>query len=303
MKTPVVVGLTLNFRDFQRSCDCVATLLSDGATHVVVWDNSEDAGECSSRLAAFWNKDNRVSVLVSPVNIGFAAAVNRGIQWIKARFDCCFVALINNDALFVPGALLELTGALLSNTGAIIAYPKIDHGGKVMGTVFYQRLFGLFLAYQAPDSAPFASGCAMLLRVDNISGPLFDETFFMYGEDVELGWRLHQRRGALLHLPKMLVHHVGSASSGMGSLFYESRMVAAHFILARKLARNLVHRWIMIFGRVLTLSIRALLRTLRYKSFVPLNAFIEGWYISNGIDPLFERAKIALSDLRIEELS
>ena len=41
--TKPIIGLTLNFRDANRTRRCVESLLSNGAEHVVVWDNSDDA--------------------------------------------------------------------------------------------------------------------------------------------------------------------------------------------------------------------------------------------------------------------
>lgn len=303
MKNYFIVGLTLNFRDFKNTYDCVEALLDDGAEHVVVWDNSEDNRESATLLANAWVNEHRVTLLVSAVNVGFSAAVNRGILWIKEHFTNSLVALINNDAKFIPGAIDILASALINDSMALISYPKIDHNGTVLGTVHYQRSFGIFSTRHLPDSAPYASGCAMMLMPDRIDGALFDETFFMYGEDIELGWRLVNVAGALHHVPKLLVHHLGSASSGMASQFYESRMVAAHLILGRKLAAGVADRSVLLLLRVFVLSLRSVLRAFRYKSWVPVSALIEGWRLAGGVDPLLERARLSLSHGDIYEIS
>jgi hypothetical protein len=91
---------------------------------------------------------------------------------------------------------------------------------------------------------------------------------------------------AFTHLPHALVRHEGSVSSGMGRKFYETRMVAARFLLARKLARGHLDYGIMIFAHFLTLTAGACLRAWRYRRDLPLCALVDGWHIVKGDDPL-----------------
>ena len=74
----------------------------------------------------------------------------------------------------------------------------------------------------------------------------------------------------------MLVTHDGAASSGLGSAFYESHMVAAHLLLARKLSKNPLDRALLYAARSAMLVMRCLVRTLRYRSSVPLRALGQG---------------------------
>jgi GT2 family glycosyltransferase len=124
---------------------------------------------------------------------------------------------------------------------------------------------------------------------------IFDEDFFMYGEDAELGCRLAKTPGSMVAIPDILVLHEGSASSSQGSPFYEQRMVAAHFILARKLARNRGDWVLMVLARALTLGLRAIIRSIRFHSFVPLHSLKQGWAIAQGDDPQLLHARAVLS--------
>ena len=300
---PPIIGLTLNFRDAERTVRCVDSLLSNGAAHVVVWDNSDDEGLGANQLSERLAGNEKVSMLVSPANLGFSAAVNRGIAWISERFGDVWVALINNDAVFLPDALNQLANGLLRQHESILAFPDIDHGGEVVGPVYYQRWLGLLARRRLPGSALYASGCAMLLAPRRLGEPLFDEDFFMYGEDIELGWRYVGRDGWFAYAPGVWVRHEGSASSGMGSEFYESRMVAAHLLLAWRLAKGPLDYTLMIFGRFLTLTARAGLRALRYRSILPVRALWGGWRLFRGEDPLRERALKAKGANSVQLLS
>ncbi len=286
-----IVGLTLNFRDATRTLQSVRSLLADGASRVLVWDNSEDGGRSATALRAVLAGEPRVDIELSDANLGFAAGVNRGIARILDREPAAWILLINNDARLVSGSLARLRNALLHDPVAGIAYPAIMQSGRISGTVYYQRWLGLLSARPLPGSDAHASGCCMLIDPVRTGRPVFDEDFFMYGEDAELGCRLRRRPGTLLHVPQARVEHEGSASGRIGSLFYEERMVAAHLILAHKLARSTAGRLGLLLGRVIMLPARAIVRTIRQRSTIPLRALVRGWRLAQGHDPLLARAR------------
>lgn len=271
---PSVVGLTLNYRDAARTLRCVSSLLADQVPHVLVWDNSEDSGHSANDLRSLIAGDPRVSIAVSDHNMGFAAGVNRGLAWISTHFPGAWVLLINNDAILVAGATIAMVQKLERMPEAVIAYPTIDHGGSRIGTAFYQPHFGLITKTRLPGGIPYASGCCQLLDPSRLEGPWFDEEFFMYGEDMELGYRLGMRR--MLHVPDAWVLHEGSASSHVGSLFYETRMVAGHWLLVGKLAKNRFELVTFYVGRGVSLILRAVLRAWRHGSWEPLKGLREG---------------------------
>ncbi len=275
-ESPAIIGLTLNFRDAARTTTCVKSLLGEGAAHVLVWDNSEDSGNSAQALQTALAAESRVTVEISPANLGFAAGVNRGLEWIGRQFPGAWVLLLNNDARLLPGALGALRLPLVQHPLAKLAYPDIDHGGTVKGTVYYQRWLGLLSTRPMPGSFAYPSGCALLLAPERFDQPVFDEDFFMYGEDWLLGWNLRAPPGAMIHVAQTLVHHEGSASSGLGSPFYETRLVASHLMLARKLARSSTEYGALLLGRVLMLSARAIVRAQRYRSTIPLRALAQG---------------------------
>lgn len=278
MIKPGIIGLTLNYRDADRTLRCALSMLDDGVEHVLVWDNSADEGASAAELRALLGGEPRISIETSASNLGFAAGVNRGLAWIRARFPDAWVLLINNDAILLAGAIDALSAAIKEKTSVIIAYPTIDHGGTHIGTAYYQRHFGLYVKKRLPGSVPYASGCCQLLAPERLTGKWFDEDFFMYGEDVELGHRLGPH--GMVHVPGVWVIHEGSASSGMGSPFYETRIVAGHWLLARKLARNRGELGLFLLGRAILLPARALLRAWRYRSLIPVKSLSHGWRLA-----------------------
>ena len=278
MRHPII-GLTLHYRHAALTDRCVRSLLADGADAVLVWDNTGDGGESAKGITVCQEQPDRVVLEISPANLGFAAGVNRGIEAILARWPQAWVFLLNNDAEVLPGAVSTLSEALAAHSSAVVAYPSMQQGAVIFGETFYHRHLGLFTKEQLPGSIRYPSGCALLIAPERIELPLFDEDFFMYGEDVMLGARLGPRR--MVHVPRVLVRHAGNAGSGQGSAFYEERMVAAHWLLARKLAKNRLELGLYLLGRALSLPARALLRALRQRSLVPLTALWRGWRLAS----------------------
>lgn len=271
-----IIGLTLNYRDAIRTSRCIESLLRAGAQSVLVWDNSADGGQSAGALRQGWAANDRVEVIESPQNLGFAAGVNRGIGFICQRWPGYWVFLLNNDATVDESALQRLADALHRQPQAALAYPRIRHGQRIIGTLYYQRWFAL-LSFDDPLPGSFAypSGAALLLAPERIELPVFDEDFFMYGEDVLLGWRLGRARMA--HVAEALVHHEANASSRNGSLFYETHVAAGHWLLGYKLARGPLNEALLLGARCLSLPMRAVLRAFRSRSLAPLIGCYLGW--------------------------
>lgn len=278
-----IIGLTLHYRHAALTDRCVRSLLADGADAVLVWDNTGDGGESAKGITVCLEQPDRVALEISPANLGFAAGVNRGIEAILARWPQAWVFLLNNDAEVLSGAVSTLSEALAAHSSAVVAFPLIDQGDRFSGATYYQRHFGLLSSRPLPASVMHPSGCALLIAPERIELPLFDEDFFMYGEDVMLGARLGPQR--MVHVPEVLVRHAGNAGSGQGSAFYEERMVAAHWLLARKLAKSRLELGLYLLGRALALPARALLRALRQRSLAPITALRRGWRLASRRSP------------------
>ncbi|MEJ5349318.1 MAG: glycosyltransferase [Desulfosoma sp.] len=291
-----IIGLVLNYRDPVRTTRCVQSLLEGGTKGVWVWDNSEDEGASYASLKQEWAGCERVWIFQSPCNLGFAMGVNCAMEAILDRHPDVWIMLINDDAVLHKGALLRLAKAL-SETDYPLAYPQIKQGRDTIGIVFYQRHFALLTFNKhLPGSFGYPTGCALLIAPERIALPLFDEDFFMYGEDVMLGWRLGVEN--MVYVPDAVVFHEGRPATEAGSVFYEARVVAGHWILARKLARNTLEHKLLVAGRCLSLTARALLRSISRGSLRPILGFLQGAKLARGQDPALRRARQVSAALR-----
>lgn len=163
-------------------------------------------------------------------NRGFAAAVNAGIG--VATGD--IVVLMNNDTEAAPGWLSALVKTLDSNPGVgVCASRMIDYYDRTLidsaGVQF--GLFASNIGHGQADGPEFSetrevfgacAGAAAYRRsvLDDVG--LFDESFFAYFEDVDLGARIQLAGYRCVYVPDAVIYHRGSATAGRiaGTRFY-----------------------------------------------------------------------------------
>lgn len=164
-----------------------------------------------------------------PRNLGFAAAVNLGVQRVSASA----VLILNADTVLEPGALRTLSDALAADPRLGGVQPRIlqlEEGGEMDAAAarLYsagQRLSRDGRAFergageaQGSSSATLGEvfgvcGAACLLRrelFDQLGG--YDERYFAFYEDVDLNVRARVAGWRFGYVPAAVVWHVGNAS-------------------------------------------------------------------------------------------
>jgi GT2 family glycosyltransferase len=194
-------------------------------------------------------------ILESPSNVGFGAAVNRG--WRESAAP--FLAVLNDDAVAHPTWVDALLRAIERRPDAgmcasqvrLFGEHRLDSAGMLLAGdgVAKQRGHG-----RPPEDFPvleetlFPSGSAALYRramLDQIGD--FDESFFLYCEDTDLGLRARWAGWKCLYVPDAVVEHHYSHSAGRASpvkAYYVERnrlfVLAKNFPLRMLLAAPLV---------------------------------------------------------------
>jgi len=275
----MTAAITIHFRDPSLTQGCVDSLLADGWAPVLIWDNSADGGATLQQLHAYYVGDSRVLLADNPSNLGFGKGMNAALAELGRLGNRGPVLLVNNDARVLPGMRATLKAHLPSAAKPTLIAPRIRQDGQKQGWLYYQPWLALVTRRRFPGSFAYLSGCCLLVQRPDNALPLFDEDFFMYGEDVELSWRVREQGGRLVLLDEAWVEHKGSASSGRASEAYERFLVRSHWLLASKLTSS---EWIvalMCASRVPSMVLRACLRSLRYRSLVPFRALSALWQL------------------------
>ncbi len=208
---------------------CLAAVLRQTVlpAEIIVIDNASD----NFSLMAFQSAYPHVTFIKLKNNLGFAAANNIGIK--QCPQDCKWICLLNPDAFPAAHCLENLLTAATSHPEYDFFGTRMmraDSAGVVDGIGDVYHSSGLAWRDRhghamLPDDGKVReifSPCAAaaLYRADLLykyGG--FDEDYFCYAEDVDIGFRLRLMGHRCLYVPDAVVHHVGSASTGRQSDF------------------------------------------------------------------------------------
>ena len=224
----------------------------DPSLHVVVVDNasSDESVSVASGLP--------VAVVALDENLGFAGGCNVGWRAGGAPY----VLFLNPDAQMSANGVLRLVDALERTAAGAVAPRIVDDSGALewslrrfpqVRSIYGQALFAHRLfpeadwvdevirepeRYEREGPCDWASGACLLVRrelLERIGG--FDESFFMYCEDVDLCRRLWDLGRPVVYTPSVVCTHAGGASAPRWRLF-------------RVLARSRIHYARKHLGRV-----------------------------------------------------
>lgn len=279
-----ICAIVLNYRDAAATSSCLKSLAGQGLEMALIVDNSADA-RMSADLAEAMQRlresemDFDIHTVTPPENLGFSRGVNMALSTGMSQ-ACDTFLLINNDAIAAPG-MVERLAAIVSQ--AFVAIPVVlTQDGAPQPGLWYQRFLGMMAASPFPGAFAFPSGCCLMFRKELLkSGKLLDEDFFMYGEDVLLGWRLMLEGKMPRLVEQAVVYHTGRASAGNNGLFYEYHTARAHVLLAHKTWHNRIEIPLLLLTKSAGMLLRAVWRTMRGGSATPLLAFFLAWFPLN----------------------
>ncbi|MFT6582688.1 MAG: GT2 family glycosyltransferase [Alphaproteobacteria bacterium] len=220
---PTITVIVLNFNAGAYLAGCVEALAAQSFENfrAIIADNgSTDTSFEDARLRI---DDPRFSFVEFGENLGFARGNNLAVEGIETPL----LALLNPDAIPEPDWLAELDKAQRT-------FPDIDSFGSLQldlnDCALLDGAGDNYLAVgipwrgghgrpatAAPPRGAVFSACAAaaMYRTDSFrAAGGFDEDYFCYVEDVDLGFRLRLRGGGCMHIPEAVVAHAGGVSSG-----------------------------------------------------------------------------------------
>jgi GT2 family glycosyltransferase len=241
----VDVGIvTFNTRDITvAALERLVAVTADLPVRLLVHDNASTDGTADAVRARVPSAD----IVAGDRNLGFAAGMNALI----ARSSAPWFLALNSDAWPDPGAIEAMVATGEEHASAAAVAPRLLRpDGSVEHSTFpfpslgvatitavggYRRLWPararrLALVgawhHDEPRDVDWAVGAALLMRraaLDAVGG--FDESFFMYAEDLEWCWRARARGWTIRFEPSAVVRHIGNAS---GAGVYGADRTRAH---------------------------------------------------------------------------
>jgi GT2 family glycosyltransferase len=223
-----------------RCLDCLsAQTFRDFETIVI--DNGSVDGGTEGLEQKYSGVDLHLERLTS--NLGFAAANNIGTRLARGKW----LALLNADAFPEPDWLANLVAATEANPRFTSFSSRqlqannpelLDGAGDAyhVSGLAWRRYFGYSAKDYGLEQLEVFSPCAaaaMYLREAFLDAGGFDEDFFSYFEDVDLGFRLQLMGYRSIYVPDAIVSHIGAVTFGKRSdfsLYHSQRNLIWTFI-------------------------------------------------------------------------
>ena len=225
MKLRSVNLFVLNWNGRDLTLDCLSSL------EKIIYPNVKvyiiDNGSSDNSVTAIRNQFPDYEIIGLPENYGFSRGNNAGFELVKQKAD--YTIFLNNDTIVDPNFVEPLINAMESNSTVKQATPKIFYadnldyiwfgGGKVSLWAGWIRHLGIrqkdSMQFSFNRNVDYATGCCVCMRtVDFESIGMFDESFLMYGEDVDLSLRFRKQGGQILFVPESKIWHKVSSSIG-----------------------------------------------------------------------------------------
>ncbi|WP_430812079.1 MULTISPECIES: glycosyltransferase family 2 protein [unclassified Carboxylicivirga] len=263
-----IIIVSFNAPDFLKlTLDSVLAAKGALSIEIIVIDNANNPGI----IQLLKQKYPKVKILPNTQNLGFAKANNLGLKVAKGRL----ALLLNPDTLVAEDTFeilikyykehLNTAGLgvmMLNGTGRYLKESK--RGFPTLSVALY-KLMGLCKVF--PHSPVFAkyyeghldknkkaqvdvlSGAFLAMpRQQNGSFTLLDEAYFMYGEDIDLSYRLSKKGGHNIYLPQAPIIHFKGQSTPKNPhtifhfyhamwLFYKQHLMAEKSVTTNILVR------------------------------------------------------------------
>lgn len=244
-RLPAVDIITVNYNGMQYIDACLDSLFKTEYPDfsVILADN----GSIDGSVEAVQKKYPTVKIILNNENLGFAKANNIAVKAGKAEF----IALLNNDTIIEKDWLLPLVRTLMKDDSVAAACSKLlfmenhavlNGAGGGMNYLGFGYDIGMYennnVKFSEKRNVFFPCAAACLIRrsaFEKVGG--FDEKFFMYHEDVDLGWRLLLEGYSIKFVPDSTVYHAfGGTSLKMGSMAFRDNLGLRHAL--RSLIKN-----------------------------------------------------------------
>ncbi len=273
MKYSVII-LNYNVKYFVDACLYTVLKAAEGhAVEIIVADNNSTDASRSYLPSKYPN----VKFLWFDQNLGFAKAYNRAVKTAKGQF----ILILNPDTLvsedffdvldafiskhldfgIVGGQMIDGTGRFLPESKRNIPQPisifsKLTGLDRILRFAPFNRYYATVLSPDETGKVAVLTGAFMCLPkkvYEKIGG--FDEQYFMYGEDIDLSYRVLQSglNNYYLHTAKII--HFKGESAGKTAQYYKNfytstiQFYRKHFKsnrLVEFLGRYLLKMWLAI---------------------------------------------------------
>jgi GT2 family glycosyltransferase len=232
---PLISVVLVSYNVRSHLLDTIRALLRsrDVSIELIVVDNASSDDSAAVVEAEF----PKATLIRNRENAGFGRACNQGLE--KASSE--LVLLLNPDVVVDPNCVRELARFVQSRPDAGAAGPRLERpdgrpdlaarrGFPTPSAAFYRfvglsRIFAKSarfnrynMGYLSPNEVheidSGTAACLMVRRTAVEQVGAFDPDYFMYGEDLDLCYRLKAKGWKIFYVPYAVAVHIKGASSG-----------------------------------------------------------------------------------------
>lgn len=226
--------IIVNYNYFHFLDKCLTSIYSfcKGTNNeVIVVDN----GSTDDNIESITRKYSNLTLIKNEINIGFAAANNKGMLKAKGKY----LLILNNDTIFTEDSIKKVFDfaesffersmigiQLLNNDGtkqeSVVMFPSIWNGFTENFFLYklfpkskiFNKYYQNYLDYSAPIEVDVIRGAFMFCLADDLkklNG--FDERFFFYSEETDLCKRFKENGGKVIFFPNTSIIHYGGVTA------------------------------------------------------------------------------------------
>ena len=230
-----VIIVSYNTKEFTKKAIQAVIDKTEGIEYeIIVVDNDSKDGSAEELKKTFQDK---ITLIESKENLGFGRANNLGIKYAKGKY----IFLLNSDTELINNAIKIFYDYMEQNIQVGVCGGNLYNLNDVpeQGFMMYRNSIGSFLFWRYLElfynifskfnkkknyyrfnysnkvkEVGYISGADMFIRKEALEkSGLFDETFFMYGEDVDLNFRIRNCGYLIKSVPQAKIYHYVSKSS------------------------------------------------------------------------------------------
>jgi len=198
--------------------------------HVTFIENQENVGFARANNQAIMQAQGEYTLILNPDTIITARCLQEGIDWMRSHPKCGAIGarMMDGNGVFLPESKRSFPSPWVSFCkifGLSMLFPRSPLFAK-----YHLR----YLSDEEPQCIDILSGAYMLCRtsvLQQLGG--FDEDFFMYGEDIDLSYRIVKAGYENWMLPTPMIHYKGE-STHKDSMRYVKVFYDAMLIFYRK---------------------------------------------------------------------
>lgn len=220
--------LLLNWNSLRASSACIRSILESKLTayRIYLIDNASDDQDAVKRYVDSLS-DERISVILSERNLGYAGGNNLGFQYLDQNNIAGDVLVLNPDVLLEEDTLEAMASALTGNVGAVMVRtrsPDERQSYDFLKLDGFRTKFCKTYSRTTIETDYVAGSCFLVCRkvLDEVG--YFDDDFFMYWEEVDLSMRIASAGYILVScLSTSISRALNPPSRSSSALYYSVR--------------------------------------------------------------------------------